>query len=345
MQVFKRQWFPLILLAVSAGIAILLSEYWYKNFDFALADGLINALPFSLSVWTAGFITRNYPTHVAAIIYSLIIGSIAGYISFSLSSLLSQWWWRGSSVFVHLDDATTFTRLLLHVLGACWIISMGAMRKRSDEMEEKIERVADAATLHKEAELFKLRQQIQPHFLYNSLNSINALITIMPDEAQVMIGKLSDFLRSSVKRDTQKEIPLQEELEYIENYLAIESIRFGDRLKVTIEKSFGNEITIPPFLLQPILENAIKFGVYGKTGIVEILIDIRQEHSLLRVQVQNPFDETMKPLSGTGFGLEGISRRLFLLYGRTDLLETQKENNIFTTRIKIPQPHVQSPID
>ena len=163
---------------------------------------------------------------------------------------------------------------------------------------------------------------------------------IAPDSAQEMIGKLSDFLRSSVKRESEDFLPVSEELGYIQSYLAIESVRFGDRLQVHIEKEYTDDAVLPPFLLQPILENAIKFGLYGKTGAVSIMIHIALEDEMLVLTIVNPYDADTQPPKGTGFGLEGIRRRLYLLYARTDLLETHKDDHSFTTILKIPQHHV-----
>lgn len=166
-----------------------------------------------------------------------------------------------------------------------------------------------------------------------------------PDRAQEMIGKLSDFLRSSVQRESEDNLPVKDELTYIQSYLAIESVRFGDRLQVDINNNSKEDAILPPFLLQPILENAIKFGLYGKTGAVNIKIDISSEANMLFITITNPYDNNMRPPKGTGFGLEGIRRRLYLLYARTDLLETQTDEFTFTTILKIPQQNVQSSID
>jgi two-component system LytT family sensor kinase len=231
-------------------------------------------------------------------------------------------------------------RFLLYWIFNSWMATNAALRKNISALDIRFQQQTDASILLKEAELFKLRQQLQPHFLYNSLNSISALIMISPDKAQNMIGKLSDFLRSSVKRESEDNMPVEEELRYIGSYLAIESVRFGDRLQVHFEKEYTDDATIPPFLMQPILENAIKFGLYGKTGTVSITIHILLDGPLLTITVTNPYDANMQPPKGTGFGLEGIQRRLYLLYARTDLLETQKDGANFTTILKIPQNHV-----
>ena len=103
------------------------------------------------------------------------------------------------------------------------------------------------------------------------------------------------------------------------------------------EKEYTDDAVIPPFLLQPIIENAIKFGLYGSTGTVVITIHILLNGPMLIITITNPYDEDTQPPKGTGFGLTGVQRRLYLLYARADLLETKKENAHFTTILKIPQ--------
>ena len=103
------------------------------------------------------------------------------------------------------------------------------------EQQKNEERKTDAEKLAKEAELFKLRQQLQPHFLFNSLNSINALIGIRPEEARKMVQQLSDFLRGTIKKEETQWVNLQEEIQYLQLYLDIEKVRFGNRLATVIE--------------------------------------------------------------------------------------------------------------
>ena len=193
--------------------------------------------------------------------------------------------------------------------------------------------------LAKDAELYKLRQQLQPHFLFNSLNSISALTATQPEKARHMIQQLSDFLRGTLKKDEQHKNSLEEELQYLELYLDIEKVRFGHRLKteINIEENI-QQMELPSLILQPVVENAIKFGLYDTIGEVTISITAKKEDETLVVIVQNPFDaETAQPLQGTGFGLASIKRRLFLLFARQDLLQTKTENDHFITTIIIPQ--------
>jgi sensor histidine kinase YesM len=207
------------------------------------------------------------------------------------------------------------------------------------DQREIEKRKSEAEKLSKEAELYKLRQQLQPHFLFNSLNSINALIGLQPQKARTMIQQLSDFLRGTLKKDDNQWISLEEELQHLQLYLEIEKVRFGHRLSTEISnETNGVKLQLPAMLLQPVVENAIKFGLYDTTGDITISIEANKEDGNLVLQVKNPFDpETASPRKGTGFGLSSVQRRLYLLFARNDLLQTQVKEQLFITTIKIPQ--------
>jgi len=207
------------------------------------------------------------------------------------------------------------------------------------EQQQNEQRKSEAEKLAKEAELFKLRQQLQPHFLFNSLNSINALIGTRPEEARQMIHQLSDFLRGILKKEENQWVTLSEELQHLQLYLDIEKVRFGHRLTTSIDAGENSgQMRIPAMLLQPVVENAIKFGLYDTTDVINISIAATSENGQLIITVQNPFDpETSLPQKGTGFGISSVKRRLYLLFARTDLLETDAKDHLFTTRIKVPQ--------
>ena len=335
----------LILLVLAIHFFIL---YGVLHFDLnvALYDGLTSSLLLSASVWGIVLLIRSYPTSAMIYPYALLIALLA-----SAAATTAEWeilkWWIGSTNVPYklwLHHALPIRFVVIWIMNS-WMATNSALRKNITTLDTRFQQQADAAALLKEAELFKLRQQLQPHFLYNSLNSISALIMIEPNKAQEMIGKLSDFLRSSVRRESEDTMPIEEELVYLSSYLAIESVRFGDRLQVHFEKEYTDDARIPPFLLQPIIENAIKFGLYGKTGTVDIFIHIFLDGPMLEITITNPYDANTPPPKGTGFGLEGIQRRLYLLYARLDLLETKKDEQYFTTILKIPQHHVQSHTD
>jgi len=206
------------------------------------------------------------------------------------------------------------------------------------EQREEVKRRADTDKLARDAELSQLRQQLQPHFLFNSLNSINALVGSQPELARTMVQQLSDFLRGIVKKDDRQMVTLDEELDHLSLYLEIEKVRFGYRLNTDIRASDECRLMkLPSLLLQPIVENAIKFGLYDTVGTITISIHAGVSANYLELRVQNPFDPETVSKQGTGFGLTSISRRLYLLYSQSGLLETSKSNATFTTTVRIPQ--------
>jgi len=204
---------------------------------------------------------------------------------------------------------------------------------------EQANRKLNADNALRDAELIKLRQQIQPHFLFNSLNSINALVGTEPKQARKMIENLSDFLRGTLKKDENLPVLLKEEIDLLKLYLDIEKVRFGHRLNINFDiNEQALNLKMPPLLLQPIVENAIKFGLYNVLNNVEIKIKTSLKDHLLEIVVSNPFDsESVSSKKGEGFGLPNIRRRLQLIYHRSDLLRTEKTDNLFTTVVLIPQ--------
>lgn len=332
---------PLLGLSVMAAHYALLHYYYNVADTISIIDSAVTTITLALAIWGVMQSVRVYPTRVGIMLYSLVVAAFFSMAAITVSNFAISWLPDAEqSAAYHLFDASIPIRYLVAWLICSWVGGTFALQKRLSAVEDKMKKHADTATLLREAELFKLRQQLQPHFLYNSLNSISALTMIEPAKAQEMVGKLSDFLRNSVKRDGKESISLKEELDYVQTYLSIESIRFGNRLHVVFDNKQEKEANIPPFLLQPILENAIKFGLYGNTGEVTITISITHKDNMLVISVTNPYDPEGQPPKGTGFGLKGIQRRLYLLFARNDLLETNKHKHIYTTTLKIPQEHV-----
>ena len=223
--------------------------------------------------------------------------------------------------------------------GAEVLVALLAMVvSKLDEQKELKSREVLMNELSREAELTSIRQQLQPHFLFNSLNSISALVVSQPQKAREMVLQLSDFLRGTIRKDHKVWVSLEEELGYLKMYLDIERVRFGHRLQVTLESGADvEEMKLPQLLIQPLLENAIKHGLYGMTGTVYIHVKASKEQNYLIIRIENPFDEESAPPKGAGFGLSSVSRRLELLFGRTDLLASESKGGRFTVTLKIPQ--------
>jgi two-component system, LytTR family, sensor kinase len=226
-----------------------------------------------------------------------------------------------------------FSLLLIGTMAA---ISM--LYYNQQEQQELEWRKNEAEKLTKEAELASLREKLQPHFLFNSLNSISALTVSKPLEARKMVHQLSDFLRGTLRQEDSL-TSLKSELVHLQLYLDIEKVRFGNRLNTIISAEPDTlDLIIPPMLLQPIVENAIKFGLYDTLEQVTISINAHYQAPYLIIEIINPYDaETAHPNKGTGFGLSSIQRRLQLLYNRNDLLIANPTKNQFITTIQIPQ--------
>jgi len=308
------------------------------NWYIAFGDSIVSMILLSAACWLINNNLRYYQPGEQSYVNLLVwCGVLAG-----LCILVARW----SLPYLINDKAyESFFALSLPIRFFITFLTVGCMAMVSvvwysqQDQKQNERRKTDAERLAREAELYNLRQQLQPHFLFNSLNSINALIGIRPDEARKMIHQLSDFLRGTLKKDDQAPVTLAEELQQVQLYLDIEKVRFGHRLsaEVSNDAKSGN-MMLPPMLLQPIVENSIKFGLYDTTEAVTISIRAEASDNYLVLMVQNPFDaQTSRPMKGTGFGLSGVQRRLYLLFARNDLVETHAADNVFTTIIKIPQ--------
>ena len=258
-----------------------------------------------------------------------------GVIKWALSQLISD------PTYLTFLHKSLPVRFFIAFLMTGWMALIHWLLFTFEENRENEKRKADSDKLAKDAELYKLRQQLQPHFLFNSLNSISSLTGSRPEEARHMIQQLADFLRGTLKNDEKMLVSLKEELHYLQLYLDIEKVRFGHRLSTEVKNDeVSLKCQIPQMLLQPIVENAIKFGLYDTTGSVTISITAKLENAQLSISIQNPFDpQTSQIRQGTGFGLSSIRRRLYLLYARKDLIETKTEGDLFTTTVIIPQQH------
>lgn len=240
--------------------------------------------------------------------------------------------------YLEFVDYTIPVRLFVFfVLYLFWSVLLVLHGKLDDQMKTK-ERQEKIQQMSKEAELYHLRQQLQPHFIFNSLNSISALVKSNPDKAREMVVQLAEFLRKTIKKNDKNWVGVEEELEYLGLFLSIEKVRFGHRLKTQIEVSEESKgLRIPQLLIQPLLENAIKHGLYGVLEDVLIGIKFTEKENYLIASISNPFETDSPGTKGVGFGLEAVQRRLFLMFGRNDLIDIDKENEVFKVTIKIPQ--------
>lgn len=202
---------------------------------------------------------------------------------------------------------------------------------------ERILREADLRTLVTEAELKSLKFQINPHFIFNSLNSMSALTTIDPSKAKEMILKLADFLRYTLANNVRETTKLSEELKNIRLYLEIEKIRFEDKFEYVEELADDTKsIPVPNMILQPLIENAIKHAVYETLEKVTLRIKGEIENNFLKLSIENNYDPSGIAKRGAGVGIQNIKNRLKLLYHQTNLLDVRKDEKTFCVFLYIP---------
>jgi two-component system sensor histidine kinase AlgZ len=189
----------------------------------------------------------------------------------------------------------------------------------------------------REAELNALKAQINPHFLYNSLNSISALTSIDPARAREMCVLLADFLRATLGVGEKRTIPLREELALLEKYCAIEKIRFGNRL--AFEEDIQEEAKaclLPPLLLQPLVENAVVHGIAQLAEGGWIRLRAIRNSETLAVTVENSWDPEAHSTRRNGVGLRNVQRRMETSFGKAAHLQTQAEEAVFRVTLSLP---------
>jgi LytS/YehU family sensor histidine kinase len=203
---------------------------------------------------------------------------------------------------------------------------------RSVEMREK-----EARVLTREAELRALRFQINPHFLFNSLNSIAALTTSSPDQARRMTQLLSSFLRASLRLGDRQNIPLREELQHVRDYLDIERVRFTDRLRVVEQIDEGSlNALVPPLLLQPLVENAVKHGIAGLEDGGTVTLSVTGKADRLALAVENPVDAQQASGTDGGHGLSNVRERLQAYYGKEARMVVDRKPGLFRVELNLP---------
>jgi LytS/YehU family sensor histidine kinase len=188
-------------------------------------------------------------------------------------------------------------------------------RYRQAEMEK-----LQLAVVATEGQLQGLVSQINPHFIFNCLNSLRALILEDPPRAQNMVTQLAALLRYSLRSGKTFTVPLGEEIDIVNTYLQLEAIRFEERLAIRMEMAPETlSVQVPPMLLQSLVENGVKHGIEKLTQGGEISVASRMDHDTLKIEIMNS-GRLLDGSSSTQIGLINVRERLFLLYGSTAAL-------------------------
>ncbi|MEQ9467663.1 MAG: histidine kinase [Ekhidna sp.] len=332
--------YALIWLIVMAVHGSVLYFYYDFTITISIADSLVYNLIFGSiapGFWfivTFGGLNKDelslLGTHIGAAGLTIILWlSISGYLLRML--------FLNNAEYLNFISSVTIWRVIIGALFYSISILIFYLIKYYQDMQKRMNLELELQNLLKDSELRMLKSQINPHFIFNSLNSISALTESMPKKAREMVIKLSDFLRYSLGKDNSELNPLDQEINNATLYLEIEKVRFGDKLR--FEKEVSEEcaqVKVPNLILQPLFENAIKFGVYDSLEPVTIRLICESSDDMVYLRITNNFDTSSIPSKGEGIGLENVKRRMSLVYGRHDLVEIEKGRGEFTATLKIP---------
>jgi two-component system LytT family sensor kinase len=332
----------LVWVILAAGQASVIHFIYGSTLDIAVTDGIIAMLLYGLlglSIWfPVRYMLKSNNKVLSTVINVILAGSVTIVLWLLVTRVLVR------TIVPEKEDYDLFwhTVLVFRIAAGVLIFFVVTLiyylYLSATQLAEKASRQAQLEAQVREGELKMLRAQINPHFLFNSLNSMSSLTLTDPMKAREMILKLSDFMRYSLSSRTEQPVTLQSEMESLRLYLEIEKVRFGERL--TIEEDIQPECLtalLPGMLLQPLYENAVKHGVYESTEKVVIRTTAQKESGLVVISVSNNIDpESVVTRKGAGIGLVNVRSRLELFYGEKADLEVDRKDDSFKVVVKFP---------
>jgi sensor histidine kinase YesM len=314
------------------------------SLEFAITSGLVfNFLFFILGIamwFPVRYMSFSEKRILPALLNHLVLGIVMLSIWIFSGYFILEYFIGGDKSALFFLDSSMPYRAVIGALIFVLMIMLYYLMVYSENLRQKINIEANLKTLVREAELSALKAQINPHFLFNSLNSVASLTIKDPGRARKMIIELSEFLRYSLKHKEKEVTSLDEEIQNITRYLEIEKIRFEGRL--IFEKDIPENcrlLGLPNMILQPLFENAIKHGVYESLEPVYIRMKCSTDSGYLLISISNNYDAGLVPRKGAGIGLKNISGRLKLIYGTDDLINAEGKDGIFRVVLKIPVLH------
>jgi two-component system, LytTR family, sensor histidine kinase AlgZ len=330
-------WLPLGVL-----LAALLALQGVLGWTQAVVVALPLAVSYGFLCLSAWYVTGGSPVDRVGPARVAVTAVVASFLSSAVWLLIARAWmgligsfanWSGVPSAFRACAPTLFGfgfLLYLLAMAASYLAAAFAVSREAER------RGLELQVLAREAELRALRAQIDPHFLFNSLQSISALTTVDPAAARRMCLLLADFLRDTLALGARARIPLASELTLARRFLAVEQVRFGPRLQVEIDAGDTDGCQVPPLLLQPLVENAVTHGVAHTLdgGVVRIRAE-RRVASLV-VTVDNPCDRDRPAGRGTGLGLRNVRERLESTYGSDAFLRAEETDGRFMVRVEMP---------
>lgn len=331
--------------AVIGILNINLQVFWYNvPFVYSVLDTATNYVLYPLlgsSIWYS--IRYNSPEEVSIgrqIVFHLIAASILCGIWVYISYIIYQPFIKEDNNYLNEGlPSKVFAGYVMYVIYLIFFYAVNYYQS----LKEKIKKESEYKALIREAELQALKSQINPHFLFNSLNSISSLTVSNPEKAQEMVINLSMFMRYSLMHNEKEMVSFTRELDNIKLYLSIEKVRFGKKLNAEFEiDAQCMDAEIPNMILQPLFENAIKYGVYETTETVTIKTTCKCEGNHLRITIVNDYDASTIKHRGEGIGLRNIRKRMEIIYNSPDLVQITDHKTSFEVQLIIPQKQAVS---
>lgn len=317
----------------------------YYFIDLSLSKCIVDSFVFNLSFLTLGlsfWYSSKYISFETFSTFKIVTNHItAAFFASGIWILLCYWIlnniFEDDRLYLNFLYDSLVWRFFIGMLYYFIIVSLIYIIIYYGNFQEKVLREAELKSLVKEAELKSLKYQINPHFIFNSLNSISALTLTKPELARKMTIDLSSFLRKTLSSNEVQKNKLTDELNNAKLYLDIEKIRFGDKFNYfeEIQKECSN-IEVPNMILQPVFENAIKHGVYESIDPVDIKFKCEEADDYMKLTISNDYDEEAVSQKGEGIGMSNIQSRLRMIYNQDNLLKFSKKDGIFTVTIFIP---------
>jgi two-component system sensor histidine kinase AlgZ len=309
---------------------------WSASLLFAVPLAIVYAYATGYSAY---YVCRVYPLGQAP------LAAIAAGIGLSAACVAALWCGMGMAWSSLVPGAPLSGTLLAPMFGLGVIlyglaVAVNYLVLESERVRRLETQELETRLTARDAELRMLRTQVDPHFLFNSLNSISALTTLDPAGARAMTLRLAEFFRHSLGLQADRKVTLATELELVRHFLAIEQVRFGERLRVTIEAGADAlPCLLPPMLLQPLAENAVKHGIGRMLEPGLVRIEAARAGSLLRIRIENDVDadeDGAAGAGGAGIGVDNVRRRLAAAYGHEAGARWAKEDGRFRVELVLP---------
>jgi two-component system sensor histidine kinase AlgZ len=279
----------------------------------------------------ASFIRIRFTHLVAAVVISLLWIEFARLLAYVLSQTTP---FRGLS-----ERFAPQVPVLFGVGFLFYLLSVAAhyVILAIEESRQAEARALETSIFARDAELRALKAQVNPHFLFNSLNSISALTSVDPARAREMCILLAEFLRMTLGLGEKTSVPLSEELALLHRYLAIEKVRFGARLRMEEDlQQISSALQLPPLLLQPLIENAVTHGIANLPEGGTVRLSGQSENGRAHLAIENTFDPESASIHKGGLGLKNVRERLEARYGKDANMRVSTENGIFRVDLSFP---------